>query len=119
MIHPRCATCPRNRPGPCFVETAGTRFMCESHARGETTFTPLLTGEKEMTPADRMPRPDVPLGQPVPSFSELAELIRCPHRFEVPCGCKWPFRCRAAYGQTASHSDCAKCLRARKAESPS
>lgn len=109
----RCATCPRNRPGPCFVETHHTRHMCESHARGETTFRPLLTGEKELTPV----APGTSVIPPPPSIPgvDMAlyhKAVRCPHRYKEHCGCQNPFHCRVDTTQV-SLDDCFRCLRRR------
>ncbi len=118
---PRCPTCPRTRPGPCFVETHATRFMCEAHARGETTWDRLLTGDQQLVRVD--PPAGLPVASQTPLFHRsgmIREEVRdavntCLYR-ECRTGCQLS-RCWANRGEwsngDSSRDHCARCLKGK------
>lgn len=114
----RCATCPYSGVGKCFAESRGLTHVCRAHARGDTSWAAILTGERRptpattegMVPAARPSRPD-----PYPPGIGI-KVNACEHR-ECNTGCRLTV-CRAGkgdrdHGHRTTFANCVACITAQ------
>ena len=114
----RCPTCPYRGAGQCFAEARGLTHVCRAHAKGDTAWSTLLTGERQPVPANTEGVADV--SHPIRPDSYppgIGQRINaCPDR-ECNTGCRLTV-CRAGkgdrdHGRRTTFDNCVACITAQ------
>lgn len=114
----RCPTCPYRGAGQCFAEARGLTHVCRAHAKGDTAWSTLLTGERQPVPANTEGVADTAYpsrSDPYPPGIGI-KVNACEHR-ECNTGCRLTV-CRAGrgdrdHGHRTTFANCVACITAQ------